>query len=286
MKDILSLILDDLRALKRDGVESVSVDDRTLSALKTTLETLSHGVETASVPEQKESAGTPVLRERPTSQSKELERRVPVLPPVKNMEELQAAVKADALFCKHAQAGKAWVLGRGNVPAKIFFCGDMPSVADERNKEVFSDESGKLLDKIVAAMGLAAEDVYYSNLHKWRTEMSQFLRRPGLEQTTGIYCEPFLKAELSIVQPRLIVSLGLSPARFFSGNREAKLSDFRGKMFEYCGVKVLAAFHPSYLIRDTNKQTRRVFWEDMLCAMKYLGMEISEKQQAYFLPKN
>lgn len=292
MKDILSLILDNLSALKRDGFESVSVNDETLKKLKAAVENSKILGEPVSVP-----APAPKIETRsrkietptndvPAAQKRVPAMKVPVLPVIKTQAEFEEVVKKDALSQKHASVGKKWLLGHGSIPAKLLICGDMPSAEDEANGRIFSDASGTMLEKIIAAMGVPADEIFYTNFFKWRTEASMFAQKPGLEEATAAYCEPFFKAQVEFIKPQLIVAMGALPAHFFSKKYDAKMGELRGNVFEFCGVKVLTTYHPNYLVRSGSMQSKRALWEDMIKAMEFLGVPVSEKQRNYFLPKN
>ena len=98
---------------------------------------------------------------------------------------------------------------------------------------------------------------------------------------------PYLKAQIEIVQPKVIVALGNTAVTGLLGHDpNRKLGQVRGHWHEFDGTPMMISFHPSYLLRNDTMKTKRMAWEDMLKVMEQVGMPINEKQQGYFLPKS
>lgn len=178
------------------------------------------------------------------------------------------------------------VFGVGNPNADIFFCGEAPGADEERAGEPFVGPAGKLLTKIIQAMGLQRSDVYIGNILKWRPEHDKPYgnRPPTIEEMN--FCLPYLKAQIEIAQPRVIVALGnTAVAGLLGPDPNRKLSQIRGQWHTFGDTPLMITFHPSYLLRNGTMGTKRKVWEDMLKVMEKTEMAISEKQQGFFLSK-
>lgn len=179
------------------------------------------------------------------------------------------------------------VFSSGNLEADLMFIDDAPSYHDERARLPFQGPSGEKLDLILKAMGLTREQVYLSNLCKFRPTLpgqTTNNRRPRPEETA--VCRPFLIAEISIVKPKVIVALGASSAKHLLES-EAAFDSLRGQWHEVSATAVRVTHHPSFLLlsdKDALVEKRKI-WEEMLVVMEKLALPISEKQKGYFLPK-
>lgn len=187
---------------------------------------------------------------------------------------------------QHLSENGKVVFGAGRVDADIFFCGEAPGADEEREGEPFVGKAGQLLTKIIQAMGLQREDVYIGNILKWRPEHDKPYgnRPPTIEEMN--FCLPYLRAQIQIVQPKVIVALGNTAVTGLLGpDPNRRMGSVRGTWNEFEGTPVIITFHPSYLLRHDTLQTKRMIWEDMLQVMDKLGLSISEKQRGFFLPK-
>lgn len=175
------------------------------------------------------------------------------------------------------------VFAVGNPHAKLMLVGEAPGYEEERQGEPFVGPAGQLLTKILNAMGLRRQDVYISNVCKFRPSMGDNQgtanRPPSPEELAA--CLPLIMAEIRAIQPACIVCLGGSSAKGLLGTLQG-VSSLRGQWLECQGVPVRVTYHPSYLLRNESVSARRDLWADMLEVMKRLGMPISEKQQNYF----
>ena len=184
----------------------------------------------------------------------------------------------------HVHPGKKLVFGSGNLDAKIFFCGEAPGADEEEQGEVFVGRAGQLLNKIIEAMGLARSDVYIGNIMNWRPEMPTLVgNRPPTQEEMNV-CLPYLKAQVEIVKPDVIVALGATAVNGLLGfDSQRRMKDCRGKWFSFSNIPLLITYHPSYLLRNATKAAKRIVWEDMLLVMEKVSMPISDKQKNYFL---
>lgn len=206
-----------------------------------------------------------------------------------SVEEKLAYLRKRAEHWKPAHAlgslRETMVFAVGNPHARLMLVGEAPGFDEERLGEPFVGKAGQLLNKILAAMSLPREEVYISNVCKWRPSMGDNQgtanRAPTPEEIAA--CLPLIMAEIRAVQPACIICLGASAAKGLL-QRELSVGATRGQWLECQGVPVRVTYHPSYLLRNEALSARRAVWEDMLAAMELLRMPISEKQRRYFLP--
>jgi DNA polymerase len=197
---------------------------------------------------------------------------------------LKEMVLADEWCNSQVKEGKKVVLGVGSLEARIFFCGEAPGADEEIQGEPFVGPAGQLLTKIIQAMGFQRSDVYIGNIMNYRPPMPTAIGNRPPELNEMAYCLPYLKAQLEIVQPEVIVALGNTAVEGLLGHDpKRKISRIRGQWFEFDGIPLVPTFHPSYLLRNQSKATKRQVWEDMLKVMEKLEMPVSEKQKGFFL---
>ncbi len=202
---------------------------------------------------------------------------------------LKSFVENDTVCRAHVRPGKKVVLGVGTLDAKLFFCGEAPGAEEEVQGEPFVGAAGQLLTKMIKAMGLDRGQVYIGNIMNWRPAMPT---PPGVEQIGNrppsaeemAYCLPFLKAQLEIVQPEVIVALGATAAAGLLGAGSFKaLGEVRGRWHTFAGRPVMVTYHPSYLLRNNSNRAKRTVWEDLLLVMERAQLPISDKQRNFFL---
>ena len=197
----------------------------------------------------------------------------------------------------NVRPGKKVLFGTGSLDAKILFVGDVPGPEDEAQGEPFFGPAGQLLTKMILAMGLKREDVYIVNLMAWRPQTPTVA---GLEQVANrdltaeemAFGLPFLRAQIEVVNPDLIVVLGATAARGLLGAGSFKtLVEVRGQWNQFLGKPLIVSYHPSYLLRQETsgataaRKAKRATWEDLLKVMERAGLTISAKQHGYFLDK-
>ncbi len=179
------------------------------------------------------------------------------------------------------------VPGQGSRGAAIMFVGDAPGYQDERVALPFQGEAGAKLDGMLRAMALTRDEVYITHLVKFRPAMPRqtFNNRPPTAKEIALSL-PILDCEVELVKPRVIVALGVVAARALLGCGELPLAACQNQRGEFHGVPVVVTHHPSYLLRTSDVKERRRLWEEMLRVMEMAGLEITEKQRGYFLPKS
>ena len=147
-----------------------------------------------------------------------------------------------------------FVFGVGNPHAEIVFVGEAPGEKEDLKGEPFVGRAGKLLDKILGAIGLAREDIYICNVLKCRPPKN----RDPLANEVDL-CEPYLKTQLSLIKPKLIVALGRVSACTILKTKEP-LKNLRSQIFQYQGIDLLVTYHPAALLRNPN--FKKPAWED------------------------
>lgn len=158
------------------------------------------------------------------------------------------------------------VFGSGNPKAKLLFIGEGPGQEEDAQGLPFVGPAGQLLTKIIEAMGYTREEVYIANVVKCRPPQNRVPFPDEIES-----CSPFLKAQIQVIQPRLIVALGLTAAKLLTG-KDTTMSNLRGKLTHLhwdSSIELLPTYHPSYLLR--NPSAKKVVWEDMKIAKKKLS---------------
>jgi len=166
------------------------------------------------------------------------------------------------------------VPGEGNPNAQLVFVGEGPGADEDAQGRPFVGRSGQLLDKIIIAMGLKRSDVYICNIVKCRPPEN---REPRPEEI--ISCLPFLKKQLGLIRPKVIVALGAPSTRTLLetnkpiGQMRGKFQDFYFDDFSP-PIKLMPTFHPAYLLRNYSDDNRRKVWEDMKTVLAELGMPV------------
>lgn len=163
--------------------------------------------------------------------------------------------------CTTATGHTRTVFGEGSASAALMFVGEAPGETEDRLGRPFVGRAGQKLDEIIAAMGLARRDVYIANVLKSRPPDN---RTPLQHEVDA--CGPYLKRQIEIIRPRVIVTLG-GPATKLMLNVEQGITRLRGVWAEYrhgdLVIPVMPTFHPAYLLRNYTLETRKQVWSDM-----------------------
>ncbi|MCG8362389.1 MAG: uracil-DNA glycosylase [Pseudanabaenales cyanobacterium] len=225
-------------------------------------------------PTPETSPAAPVVRLRPPAPGENKQRA---------LETLQAEATA-CVRCPNLAAARAHVVfGVGNPEAALMFVGEAPGADEDAQGEPFVGAAGRLLDKIIQAMGLRREEVYIANVLKCRPDTPG--RRSGNRKPTPeemATCKPFLLRQVEIIRPRVVVALGVTAMEGLF-ERRCVITRERGRYQDFGGIPVMPTYHPAYLLHHESVREKRKVWEDMLRVMETLGMEITEKQRGYFL---
>lgn len=154
------------------------------------------------------------------------------------------------------------VPGEGNPRAGLVFVGEGPGATEDATGRPFVGQAGKLLDDIIAAIGLRREDVYIANVVKCRPPQN---RTPLPDETAA--CMPFLRRQLALLGPKVIVALGATAAAALLDTRKS-LGELRGKVHTYGGIPLVVTYHPAALLRNPN--WKKPAWDDVRIARQLL----------------
>jgi DNA polymerase len=182
------------------------------------------------------------------------------------LEEIRAEI-GDCTRCKLHQGRKNIVFGEGNPKARLVFVGEGPGEEEDKQGRPFVGRAGKLLSKIIDAMGLRRSDVYICNVVKCRPPGN---RAPEPDESGT--CEQFLITQLRAIDPDIIVCLGNVAAQSVLKTKE-KLGNLRAKFHSYGRAKLMVTYHPAALLR--NPGFKKPLWDDMQIVMKELGISKS-----------
>ncbi|WP_427365400.1 uracil-DNA glycosylase [Candidatus Caldatribacterium saccharofermentans] len=176
------------------------------------------------------------------------------------LEEIRQEVERCTL-CPLAKNRTQTVFGEGNPDALIMFIGEAPGEDEDRSGRPFVGKAGQLLTKILLSVGIQREEVYIANMVKCRPPGN---RTPTLEEVEA--CFPYLEAQIAIVNPSVIVTLGSVSTGYLLGTKEP-MSKLRGQWFDWRGGKrIFPMFHPSFLLRHESRapgSPKYLTWQDI-----------------------
>lgn len=162
------------------------------------------------------------------------------------------------------------VFGVGNAQARVCFFGEAPGADEDRQGEPFVGRAGELLNRIIEACGMGRQDVYILNVLKCRPPGN---RNPSREESAA--CRHFFERQLEIVQPEYIVCLGAIAATTLLQST-LTIGQLRGSFHDWKGTKVLATYHPAYLLR--NPSAKKDVWNDMKALLADMGLPIPDQK--------
>lgn len=181
--------------------------------------------------------------------------------------ELKAEVRG-CIACKLRAGCKQTVFGVGDEKAGWLFVGEGPGADEDERGEPFVGQAGKLLDNMLAAIGLKrGKDVYIGNIIKCRPPGN---RTPEADEIAQ--CLPYLQRQIELVRPRLIVALGKTAATALLG-RDATLGGLRGRLHDYGGIPLVVTYHPAYLLRTPMDKAKA--WQDLCLAADTMNSRAS-----------
>lgn len=168
------------------------------------------------------------------------------------------------------------VFGVGDEKAQWLFVGEGPGAEEDQRGEPFVGQAGRLLDNMLAAIGLKrGENVYIANVVKCRPPGN---RNP--EPAEASACAPYLSRQIELIQPKLIVALGKVAAANLLAT-DASIGSLRGKLHDYRGIPLIATYHPAYLLRSLPDKAKA--WADLCFARKTMGERtaVQDTQSAF-----
>jgi DNA polymerase len=189
--------------------------------------------------------------------------RLPAFASSMTWAELRTAV-ASCEACGLCRGRKQAVFGVGSETGPWLFIGEGPGADEDEQGEPFVGQAGKLLDSMLAAIGLErGRDTYIANVVKCRPPGN---RTPTLDEAKA--CAAYLDRQIDLVAPKIIVALGKTAAVRLLGNEQASLASLRGRVHSYRGRPLVVTYHPAYLLRTLPDKAKA--WEDLLFARRAL----------------
>ena len=256
--------ISDLKAFleykKEEGVETLEVSAETLALLKPApvAKTI---VRPAAAAPRVFSASAPASAEIP---------KAAVHVTGKSLEEIAGQIRV-CTACPLHQSRTNTVPGEGN-PRRpdILFVGEGPGAEEDQQGRPFVGAAGQLLDKMIAAMGYSRQDVFIANMVKCRPPGN---RVPLPEEMSA--CVPYLKAQIELIRPKIIVALGKTAVQGLLG-KDVAITRFRGTWCTYEGIDLMPTYHPAYLLRLPGKKGET--WADLKAVLAKLGKEAPLKK--------
>ncbi len=176
--------------------------------------------------------------------------------------------------CNLCKTRTQTVFGQGNPSARLVFIGEAPGYEEDRQGLAFVGRAGKLLTRMIDAMGLSREEVFICNVLKCRPPDN---RAPSSDEVLA--CGPYLREQLAIIQPEILVALGAPAAKTLLKTAQS-IGKLRGRFHDYYlsdlaldgpSIPVMPTYHPAYLLR--NPAEKRKVWDDLQLVMARLGLK-------------
>ncbi len=255
IKQFVSNLQDFLEYKKEEGFQTLEVSPETLAALKP---------EPAPkpAPAQKPAARPSAPRPAPTA-APAPQKSITVTG--KTLEEIAGQIRVCTACPLHASR-KNTVPGEGNPNRPdILFVGEGPGADEDAQGRPFVGAAGQLLDKMIAGMGYKREEVFIANIVKCRPPGN---RVPLPEEMNA--CVPYLKAQIALIKPKIIVALGKTAVQGLLREKVA-ITKFRGTWCKYEGIDLMPTYHPSFLLRSPSHKGEA--WADLKTVLAKLGKE-------------
>ncbi|MDR0926778.1 MAG: uracil-DNA glycosylase [Ignavibacteria bacterium] len=174
--------------------------------------------------------------------------------PYKTLDELRNGI-ANCKQCILGATRNKLVFGEGNPNADLMVIGEAPGADEDEQGMPFVGRAGKLLTDILKAINFERSDIYIANICKCRPPSN---RKPMANEITC--CEPYLHKQIEIIQPKIMLALGLTAAEALF-HQQFKMGDIRGKFLNFNGIQTMITYHPAALLRNPN--WKRPVWEDV-----------------------
>lgn len=179
------------------------------------------------------------------------------------LSDLEQAIRG-CLACPLGPGRLKFVFGEGDPGARLMFVGEGPGRDEDQQGRPFVGKAGELLDKMIGAIGLRREETYIANVVKCRPPDN---RTPTPDEARA--CLGYLRRQIELIRPAVIVTLGATPLRELVGVSEG-ITRVRGqwKRVTVGGreIPVMPTFHPAYVLRQYTQDVRRAVWEDLKTA--------------------
>lgn len=241
-KEIISLL--DVLYNKIDLEKKFGVDLLQFSQVKKTRTSVKKSADSGENPQKSNLDADKTTGKTKPGKSKKTEK----------LKELQEQVN-ECTLCELHKTRTNVVFGTGSSNADLMFVGEAPGHNEDVQGEPFVGRAGQLLTKIIEAIGFKRDDVYIANILKCRPPEN---RNPASDEIA--LCTPHLIKQIEIIGPKIICALGTFAAQTLLNTKES-IGSLRGKFHEYQGTKLLATYHPAYLLRSPGEKKKT--WEDM-----------------------
>jgi DNA polymerase len=187
--------------------------------------------------------------------------------PEESLESL-AATAAGCALCRLSEKRQTVVFGEGDPKAGVMFIGEGPGAEEDRTGRPFVGQAGRLLDRMIFAMGFERQEVYIANVVKCRPPGN---RDPKDDEVAA--CANYLDRQIDLIEPDVIVALGKPASRRLTGTNKP-MGALRGRWSSYRGIPLMPTFHSAYLLR--NPKAKREVWEDLKLVMRRLESTAEE----------
>jgi DNA polymerase len=255
IKQFVSNLQDFLEYKKEEGFQTLDVSPETLAALKPAP---TPKPAPAAKPVAKPTVSISAPAAAPVPQST-------VRVTGKTLDEIAGQIRVCSACPLHTSR-KNTVPGEGNPNRPdILFVGEGPGADEDDQGRPFVGAAGQLLDKMIAGMGYKREDVFIANIVKCRPPGN---RVPLPEEM--IACVPYLKAQIALIKPKIIVALGKTAVQGLL-QQDVAITKFRGTWCRYEGIALMPTYHPAYLLRSPGKKGEA--WADLKAVLAKLGKE-------------
>ena len=181
------------------------------------------------------------------------------------MKDIDALV-AGCTKCRLHSTRTNTVPGEGNLDASLMFVGEGPGADEDAKGRPFVGAAGKLLDKIIVAMGMHREEVYIGNVVKCRPPANRLPEKDEMDS-----CLPYLERQIKAIDPAIIVLLGSTAYKAIIKDSREGITKVRGQVIELDGRLYIPTFHPAALLRDPSK--KKDVWADMKKVLSLVGKE-------------
>jgi uracil-DNA glycosylase len=166
------------------------------------------------------------------------------------------------------------VFGEGNPDAQIILIGEAPGEDEDLSGRPFVGRAGQLLDKILESVGMVRDDIYITNIVKYRPPGN---RNPTLKEIA--VSEPLLLEQIKLIRPQVIATLGNVPTQYFLNTKDG-ITKTHGNWYEWHGIQVFPLYHPAYLLRNPSREKgspKWQMWQDMK-ALKAAVTKLGSKE--------
>lgn len=164
--------------------------------------------------------------------------------------------------CRLCETREKTVFGVGSHKARLMFIGEGPGANEDKTGEPFVGRAGRLLDKMIVAMGLTRERVYITNIVKCRPPKNRDPKSDEIEA-----CNKYLVEQIETIQPEAIVTLGKPASQTILGS-DLSIGQLRRHRGKYLGIPVFPVYHPAYLLR--NSAAKKDAWTDLKRVIAFL----------------